>query len=128
MRIQLRTLTAAVLMLALMAPAAQSQITTGPDFVNAVNSAASGDTVFVPNGTYTIMSTAAVTQPNVTIKGQSRTGTIIRVDNGTGFGLSFNADGTVIEDLTFQSVSTTPSTGFILKGNPNSGNVVNGLT
>ena len=134
MRIQLRTLTAAVLMLALMAPAAQSQITIGPtdygmDFVDAVESAVAGDVVNVPDGTYIITTTANLSAPNVTIQGQSEAGTIIQVNvPGSGWGLAFNADGTTIQDMTFESVSNDTQTGFILKGNPNSGSVVNGLT
>ena len=67
-----------------MAPSAAARVNCTPAFVKAQAACPSGSHIFIPDGTY-LLSGAITLKSNVTWRGQSSTGTVIKFSGGGGF-------------------------------------------
>ncbi|WP_229393640.1 PKD domain-containing protein [Methanosarcina sp. DH1] len=77
-------------------------VNTSQEILDALNNCADGDTIFVMNGVYEIGDNKIITVPNITFRGESRDGVVIKSNNhilGVG-GSNGAAPNCVIENFT----------------------------
>lgn len=93
------------------------------DIQGAINSANPGDTINIPDGTYTESIDVPATLSGIIILGQSRDGTIVTNTSGSGFVIS--ADNVSIKNLTVKGYTTGRGLDFLGGGTVTRGLVDN---
>ncbi len=93
------------------------------DIQGAINSANPGDTINIPDGTYTESIDVPATLSGIIILGQSRDGTIVTNTSGSGFVIS--ADNVSIKSLTVKGYTTGRGLDFLGGGTVTKGLVDN---
>ena len=88
-----------------------------------INAASPGDTINIPDGTYTESVDVPDTLPGLIILGQSRDGTVVTNTSGSGFVIA--ADNVTIKNLTVKGYTTGRGIDFISFGTITSGLIDN---
>ncbi len=88
-----------------------------------INAASPGDTINIPDGTYTESVDVPDTLPGLIILGQSRDGTIVTNTSGSGFVIA--ADNVTIKNLTVKGYTTGRGIDFLSFGTITSGLIDN---
>ncbi|MBE0533285.1 MAG: right-handed parallel beta-helix repeat-containing protein [Rhodospirillales bacterium] len=84
----------------------------------AIDAASAGDTIFIADGTYTLISTLNVNK-DVTLQGESETGVIIDANAVSGYGVLLTASGATLSDFTLHGPAAVAASSYGIKVSPN---------